>query len=122
MSTNDRIYFATVKEPCSKSDAELSDFIAKSEIAIEEEDENTLVHFKVGDEGLQAILDENDIFPGALEGTLTYEKESGEFTAFDYQIVYVANERDADGYNVHTASMEFKASGYSWNQKYGKEL
>lgn len=119
--TLDRIYFATVKELCSKSDAELSDFIAKNDIHIEEDDENALVHFAIEDENLRAVLDENDIFPGAFEGTLTYEKESGKFTAFDYRIVYVATESDADGCNVHTASMEFKASGYSWNQKYDKD-
>ena len=120
--TLDRIYFATLKELSSKSDAELSDFITKNAIRIEEEGDNALVHFKVGDENLRATLEENDIFPGTFEGTLTYEKESGKFSAFDYQIAYAANESDASQGNVNTVSMEFKASGYSWNQKYDKEL
>ena len=119
--TLDHIYFATVKELCAKSDAELNDFIAKNDISIEEDGENTLVHFKVGDESLREALDENDIFPGDFEGTLSYEKESGKFTAFDYSIVYLSSESDADNCNVHTVSMEFKASGYSLNEKYGGE-
>lgn len=110
----DRIYLDLVKELSGKSDDELGDFIAKNDIRIEDEEENTLVHFKVGDESLRAILDEHDIIPGDFEGTLTYEKESGEFTAFDYGILYSINELDGD--NIHTASMEFKATGYSRNQ------
>lgn len=116
----DRIYFDTVKQLCAKTDAELSDFIIKNDIRIESEEEATLVHFKVGDENLRATLDENDIIPGTLEGTLTYEKESGKFSAYEYGIAYVSN--DLSEGNVHTTSMEFKASGYSWNQKYGQEI
>ena len=119
--TLDTIYFDTVKELCSKTDAELGEFIAKNDIRIEEKKENTLVHFKVGDEQLRATLDEHDIIPGTFEGTLTYEKESGKFASYDYKIVHVLNELGKGGSDVHTASMEFKASGYSWNQKYDKE-
>ena len=61
------------------------------------------------------------IIPGAFEGTLTYEKESGAFSAFDYRILYVVNEADENG-NLRTASMEFKADGYSWNQRYEEDL
>lgn len=118
----DRIYFATVKELSEKTDAELSEFIAKNDIRIEEEGENTLVHFTVGDEHLRAVLDENDIFPGAFEGTLTYEKESGEFTAFDYRIVYATHQVDETSGYVHNTSMEFKAEGYSRHQKYDEDL
>lgn len=118
----DRIYFATVKELSEKTDAELSEFIAKNDIRIEEEEENTLVHFAVGDEHLRAVLDENDIFPGAFEGTLTYEKESGKFTAFDYRIVYATHEVDETSGYVHNTSLEFKAEGYSRNQKYDEDL
>ena len=117
----DRIYFDTVKELCSKSDAELSEFISKNDIRIDDDGEKTKLHFKVGDEQLRAILDENDIIPGALEGTLSYEKESGKFTDYDYKIAYVANESDEYSGNVHTTTMEFKANGYSLKQKYGGE-
>ena len=118
----DRIYFATVEELCAKSDAELGDFVTKNAIRIEDEEETTLVHFAVGDENLRAVLDENEIIPGTFEGTLTYEKESGKFTAFDYRIVYATHEVDETSGYVHNTSMEFKAEGYSWNQKYDKDL
>ena len=118
----DRIYFATVKELSGKSDAELGAFIANNAIHIEDQEENTLVHFVVGDEDLRATLDEHDIIPGSFEGTLTYEKESGKFAAFDYKISHVVNEMDDASGNVDTVTMEFVAKGYSWNQKYDKDL
>lgn len=120
--TLDRIYFDVVKELCEKNDAELIEFIDKNDIRFENEEETILVHFKVGDEHLRAILDENDINPGAFEGTLTYEKESGKFTAFDYSILYVTSEVDEKQGYVHSASMEFKANGYSRNEKYEGSL
>ena len=120
--TLDRIYLATVKELSSKTKAELSEFIVSNDIHLEEDGENILVHFKVGDEKLRATLEENDIIPGTFEGTLTYEKESGKFSAYDYKIAYVTNETDGGSGAIHSTSMEFKASGYSWNQKYDKDL
>ena len=120
--TLDRIYFDTVRELASKTDAELSEFVAKNDIRIEEEEDDVLLHFAVGDENLRAILDENDIIPGVFEGTLTYDKESGKFSSYEYGISYLSNESDGDNGSVHATSMEFKASGYSWNQKYDKDL
>ena len=118
----DRIYFATVKELGSKSDAELADFIAENDIRIEEEEETILVHFVVGGADLRATLDEHDIIPGTFEGTLSYEKESGKFSAYEYKIAHVNNESEGKDGNVHTTSMEFAAEGYSWNQRYEKDL
>ena len=118
----DRIYFATVKQLCSKSDAELYEFIERNAIHIEEEEEDIVVHFAIGDEQLRDTLDEHDIIPGVFEGTLTYEKDSGKFDAYDYQIIYTNDHADEDSGNVHNVSMEFKATGYSWNQKYDREL
>ena len=116
----DRIYFETLKELRSKTDAELAEFITNNAICFEEGEENILVHFAVGDGHLREVLDENEIIPGTLQGTLTYEKESGKFSAYEYDIGYLKNE--SDDASVHTASMEFKATGYSWNQKYDREI
>ena len=118
----DRIYLQLVKELKEKSDQELSDFIKSNDIRIEEDEESTLLHFKVGDEHLRDTLNENDIIPGAFEGTLTYEKASGKFDAFDYKIVYMVNESDESTGDIHAASMEFKATGYSKNQKFDEDL
>ena len=118
----DNLYFDILKGLPSKSDNELSQFIASNNITIEEDEENTLVHFKVEDASLREALDENDIIPGEFTGTLTYEKESGKFDAFDYSIIYISNEIDPLTGNVSVATMEFKADGYSWNQSYGREI
>lgn len=60
-----------------------------------------------------ATLEENDIFPGSFEGTLTHEKESGSFSAYDYKIAYAHNETDEGSGDVRATTMEFKANGYS---------
>ena len=122
--TLDRIYFEVARGLTDKTDAELADFIAKNHIRIEEDEEgHTLVHFKIEEESLRDALVENDIMPGDFEGTLTYEKDSGKFTAYDYKIVYVVEESaTSDVINVNSASMEFSASGYSWNQRYEDDL
>lgn len=120
--TLDRIYFDTLGELTKKTDMELGEFITKNGIRFEEEEENTLVHFKIEDENLRATMDEHDIIPGVLEGTLTYEKESGKFTAFEYGIRYANNDLDEETGSIHNASMEFKARGYSLNQKIDREL
>ncbi|MBO6285339.1 MAG: hypothetical protein J6O18_03375 [Bacilli bacterium] len=122
--TLDRIYFEVLRGLNGKTDAELADFIAKNHIRIDEDEEgHTLVHFKIEEESLRDTLVENDIMPGDFEGTLTYEKDSGKFTAYDYKIVYVVEESvTSDVINVNSASMEFSASGYSWNQRYEDDL
>ena len=117
----DRIYFDVARELRAKTDAELGEFIVRNDIRFEEKEESILVHFKVGDESLRATLEENDIIPGVFEGTLTYEKESGKFDAFEYGIRFASNETDAEGGKVYITSMEFEATGYSWNQKYGSD-
>lgn len=120
--TLDRIYFETVEELSSKTEAELTQFVSDNRIHIEDEEDKTLVRFQIGDENLRAILEQNDIIPGIFEGTLTYEKESGKFDEFEYSIVYSTNEMDALTGDVRTVSMEFKATGYSRNQKYDQDL
>ena len=118
----DNIYFNVVKGLTKKTDQELSDFITKNNIVIDNNGENTLVRFKVEDESLRTTLADHDIIPGTLEGTLTYEKGSGKFSAFEYKIVHIVNESDTTTGNISSASMEFKANGYSWNKKYGEDL
>ena len=118
----DRIYFDVLKSLGAKSDQELSSFIAENDIRIEEQGDSSLVRFKVGEQQLRARLEENDIVPGAFEGTLTYEKESGKFSAFDYKIVHLVHEANDVNGDIRTLSMEFKANGYSWNQKFEEDL
>ena len=120
--TLDRFYFELLGELRGKTDQELSDFIIENDIRFEKGEDATLVHFKVGSESLRAALDENDIIPGNFEGTLSYEKESGSFSAYDYKIAYASSEANESNGDVHSATMEFKATGYSWNKKYDKDL
>ena len=116
--TIDRIYFDLLKELSGESDEELGQFIIQNDIRFEEDEENILVRFKVEDSELRSTLTENDIIPGCLEGTLTYDKESGDFDAFHYKIVYLTHEEDDSTGNASTATMEFSAEGKSQNKKW----
>ena len=118
----DRIYFDLLGQLSEKSDKELGEFIANNAITLEEGEDTTSLHFKVGDEDLFELLSENEVIPGEFEGTLTYEKESGKFTAFDYRITYLDNESGEGEDHIHTAAMEFSAEGYSWNQRFDRDL
>lgn len=120
--TLDRIYFKTLRELAGKSDRALSDFIIKNNIRIEEGEQATLVRFKVEDEELKAVLEENEIMPGSFEGTLSYDKDTGKFEAFEYKIAYLVDEANMEDGSTETTFMEFKAEGYSWNQKFGEDL
>ncbi|MBQ4255163.1 MAG: hypothetical protein II721_04100 [Bacilli bacterium] len=119
----DELYFDTVRSLTGKTDKELGEFITNNKIEMEEDEENNiLLHFEIHDESIRGALDERDITPGILKGTLTYEKESGRFINFDYGVVYLKNEVDEATGNAYTATMEFKANGYSFNQKYEGEV
>ena len=118
----DSLYYAALGELSHMSDKELSDFISANGIAFEESETSTLVHFRIEEGRLRALLDEEGIIPGAFEGTLAYDKQTGAFNAFDYEILHLLNEVDQATGSVHTASMEFKANGYSWNKKFDDPL
>ena len=118
----DGIYEATLNELNAKTDKELSDFIENNHISFSEEESNTLVHFQLHDEGIRASLTDKDIIPGLMEGTLSYDKNSGLFSGFEYKITHNVNETDAVSGRVYTVSMEFTAKGYSKNEEFEGDI
>jgi len=120
--TLDRIYYALLVDLSKKSDAALDTFITENAIRLEENEKNTLVHFRIADGEVRTLLSENEIIPGVFEGTLTYQKETGSFDAFNYKVVYLDNDSDDSNGNVFTASMQFRGEGYSWNKRFEEDL
>ena len=114
----DNLYYQTCEELLNKTDREISDFININHIEIKEGEANTEVSFKIEDESIRNILSENDVFPGIIEGTLTYDKETGEYKSYSYNINYMNNEISEDGSSIHNASMKFSCEGYSTHKKY----
>lgn len=109
----DNLYYQTCEELLTKSDSELSEFININHIEIKEGETDTEVTFKIEDETIRNILSENDVFPGIIKGTLTYDKETGEYKSYSYDIDYMNNEIGEDGATIHSASMSFECVGYS---------
>ena len=118
----DRLYQTTLLGLTKKSDKELSDFILQNHIEVKESEGNALVAFALEDEEIRSALAENDIIPGTLKGTLTYDKTSGAFTGFDYKIVHLQNEKDEETGHVYSACMEFSAVGYSKNEEFEGDI
>ena len=118
----DRVYEDTLRGLKESSDAKLSDFILQNHVAIEEKEGDLLVTFELEDKEIRSLLSEKDIIPGTLRGTLTYDKNTGAFTGFDYKIIHLCNEIDASGNHVYSASMEFSATGYSKNEEFEGDI
>jgi len=117
----DTFYYSLVSDLTTKSDKELSKFIKTNHIKISEEDEYYAISFELGDKNIKEQLTEMEIFPGNFIGTLYYEKESGKFFKFDYEITYVESEVDESEFSIYTASMRFRVYGYSLHDEYDRD-
>lgn len=113
----DSIYYQICFSLLDKSDKEISDFIISNNISYVEGDEYLELSFELKEQKYLDLLAENDIFPGSMKGTLYFDKESKLFDNFEYKIIYLESEVDSSTNYVHTASMEFKASGLSRHGK-----
>lgn len=113
----DSLYYQVCFDLLDSSDKEISDFIINNNIGYSEGEEYLELSFELKEQKYIDFLTENDIFPGTLKGTLYFDKETKAFDNFDYKIIYLEEEIDYSTNYVHTASMEFKASGYSRHGK-----
>ncbi len=118
----DQIYEATLLRLSKADDKALSAFIAENHITVEEADSNTLVHFELGEETLLSALEETEIIPGTLKGTLTYDQATGSFEQFEYRVAYYRNDVDESSGELYSASMEFSAKGYSKNEEFEGDI
>lgn len=114
----DGLYYDICKDLLTKNDKEISDFIITNGVVIEDGEEYTEVHFKIEDDSIKEILANNDIIPGNLKGTLYYDKDTGSFELYEYQIIYMNSDVSDDGFSVHAATMNFQATGYSRHKTY----
>ena len=107
----DKLYFSICRELVSKSNKEISDFIAMNQVSIKEED-NIEVSFIFNTENIEE--EEADyIFPGAIKGTLIFDKETYEFSSFNYEMTCIAETYDEDSGSVKLANTKFTCTGVS---------
>ena len=114
----DRLYFDICKSLKEKNDKEINKFIVDNQISIKEEDDKLLLSFIYQEENIDDKYIDY-IFPGTIKGTLTYDKESGSFDEFDYEIKYVNETYDEETGSLKTANMIFTCSGKSTREKMG---
>jgi hypothetical protein len=106
----DRLYFSICKDLKTKSNEEIYDFIIDNEISIEEVDDKYELSFVFKENNYdEKYID--TIFPGTIKGTLTYNKETGSFEEFSYEIKYVEETYDEESGSLKTVSMIFTCSG-----------
>ena len=107
----DKLYFSTCRDLVSKSDKEISKFILENQITIKEE-ENIEVSFVFSTDDI-AEEEEDYIFPGAIKGTLYYDKNTYEFVGFTYDNSFKVETYDEDTGSVKLVNTDFYAEGTS---------
>ena len=119
--TIDSFYYQICFSLLESSDKEISEFIINNNLQYAESDKYSELSFELQEEKYIEQLDESDIIPGAVKGTLYLNKETKELDSFEYTIVHIEESFDQSSNYVHTASMEFKANGYSHHGKHEGE-
>ena len=109
----DKLFFNVCRDLLTKSDKEISEFISKNQVSIEEnEDGDILLNFVFTNEDVDE--DEEDyIFPGAVKGTLTFDKDTLEFSNFNYVIQNDIETYDEDTGSTKLISTKFTCEGTS---------
>ena len=108
----DKLFFTICKNLKTKSDMEISNFIIENKISIEEVDDKLELSFVFQDTGVDDIYTDI-IFPGTIKGTLTYDKATGLFEEFNYEIKYIEEKYDEESGSLKTANMIFTCQGKS---------
>ena len=114
----DRLYFATCRELKNSTDKEISNFIIDNQIVIEEKEEIIELSFVFPNEDLDEEYQEY-IFPGEIEGKLQYDKETGAFNEFEYNINYSIDAVDEETGSEKHATMKFNCAGKSAREPLG---
>jgi len=114
----DKLYFSICKDLMVKNDEEINDFINENQISIEEVDDNLELSFLYQENNLEDEYIDN-IFPGTIKGVLTYNKTTGSFDEFSYEIKYIDEKYDEESGSLKTANMIFNCSGKTSRDKMG---
>ncbi len=115
----DDLYYEVCKSLVNKTDKEISDFIKNNNIVISDGEEYKELAFELNDENIKQILVDNDIFPGTFKGTLYYDKVSGSYEKYSYEINLVNNGFNEEGGYVTSSTLSFFAEGYSYHSAHG---
>lgn len=108
----DKIYLSICRELISKNDKEISDFLLENQISIQEEKDDIKLNFVFSTEDIEE--DEADyIFPGAIKGTLSYNKETYQLSNFDYGMTYRMEAFDDETGSVKLVNTKFTCQGES---------
>lgn len=110
----DDLYYEVCRELVTYSDDELAAFMAENHINIVDGEEYTEVNFELLNEEIMTKIDEHDVPPGVLTGTLFYDKETGIYETYHYLSVSASSIVDEVTGDVHTTSSRFEATGRSY--------
>lgn len=114
----DQLYFSTCRELKEMSDKEISEFISKNQIKINEGEENIEVNFVLENEEVdEEYIDY--IFPGAIVGKLMYDKNTSVFKEFEYEIKFFNETYDEESGSSKSINMVFKCNGTSGREPMG---
>ena len=108
----DKLYYSICKDLKNKNDKEINKFINDNQISIEEVENKIELNFVYEERNIDDIYLDN-IFPGTIKGSLFYDKETGSFDEFNYEIKYVQEVYDEQSGSLKTANMIFTCSGKS---------
>ena len=108
----DRLYYSTCRELKNMNDQEISEFITKNEISLDEVENNIELSFVFGAEEISEEY-QDIVVPGDIKGKLLYDKNTGEFVEFNYKIKCLNETYDEESGSVKTANMIFECSGKS---------
>ena len=114
----DKTYFLTCNELKNMNDQEISDFITRNKISFEEVDDNIELSFVFSNDDIDEEYVDL-IFPGDIKGKLLYDKTTGEFVEFNYQIQYLTESVDEESENVKTMKMVFECAGKTAREPMG---
>ena len=110
----DKLYFSICSELVSKNNKEISDFLLENQVSIEEEEDNIELNFVFSTEDIEE--EEIDfIFPGEIKGTLLFDKDTKQFSDFNYEMIYKVETHDEETGNTKYINTKFTCSGESYH-------
>ena len=113
----DTLFYQICLSLSESTDKEISEFLINNNVEYAESDYYFDLSFELKEEKYIELLDESDVIPGIVKGTLHLDKETQVLDSFEYKIVRLEEEVDYDTNYIHTVSMEFKVEGESRHGK-----
>ena len=109
----DMLYFNIVASLKEQDEAKIGAFIYENQVTMEEGEDVISVTFHLDNEEMRTLFSDNEVFPGIVDGTLFYDKESGEFQRFKYAINYSEERGTQNQDSVSAALYTFDVEGDS---------